>query len=85
LKNLITYDFGFLISIRNLKPPTPTLGERKIVGVDGGVDFPFKQHYMPTNVVSVGSVHSSSISMFFSMSYVNVKKEAIVFASMTTS
>jgi hypothetical protein len=39
LKNLIIYDFGFLINACNLKPPTPTLEEGKIVRVDGGVDF----------------------------------------------
>jgi hypothetical protein len=36
---------------------TPTLEEGKIVGIDGGVDFSFKQHPMTTNVVSIGLVH----------------------------
>jgi hypothetical protein len=48
------YDFGFLINTRNFKPLTPTLEEGKIVGIDGGVDFSFRQHPMTTNVVSIG-------------------------------
>jgi hypothetical protein len=51
-KNLITYDFGFLTNICSLKPRTPTFEEGKIVGIDGGVDFSFRQHSMTTNVVS---------------------------------
>ncbi len=42
LENLITYDFGFLISAHNLKPPTSALEEGKIIGIDGGVDFSCK-------------------------------------------
>jgi len=42
LKNLITYDFGFLINAHNLKPPTPAFEEGKIIGIDGGVDFSCK-------------------------------------------
>jgi hypothetical protein len=74
------YDFGFLINTRNFKPLTPTLEEGKIVGIDGGVDFSFRRNYMPTNVVSIGSMHGSSISMSFSMSCVIVKRGAIVIA-----
>ncbi len=45
------------MSAHNLTPMTPTLEEGKIVGIDGGVDFSFKQHPMTTNVVSIGLVH----------------------------
>jgi hypothetical protein len=64
---------------------TPTLEEGKIVGIDGGVDFSFRQHPMTINVVSIGLVHGSSIFMSSSMSCVIIKKEAIVFAYMVTS
>jgi hypothetical protein len=64
---------------------TPTLEEGKIVGIDGNVIFSFRQHPMTTNVVFIGLVHGSSISMSFSMSCVTIKKEAIVFAYMATS
>jgi hypothetical protein len=36
---LIIYDFGILANARSFKPPTPTLEEGKIVGIDGGIDF----------------------------------------------
>jgi len=42
LKNLITYDFGFLINVHNFKPPTLALEEGKIIGIVGGVDFSCK-------------------------------------------
>jgi hypothetical protein len=64
---------------------TPTLEEGKIVGIEGGVDFSFKQHPMTTNVVSIGSMHGSSIAMSFSMSCVTIKIEVVVFAYMATS
>jgi hypothetical protein len=51
LKNLITYDFGFLVSAHNLKPPTPALEEGRIIGIDGGVNFSCKQHSIIINVV----------------------------------
>jgi hypothetical protein len=84
LKKLITYDFGFLVSVHNFKPPTPAL-EGRIIGIDGGVDFSCKQHSITTNVVSIGSKHGLSISMSSSMSCVTVKKEVVVFASMVAS
>jgi hypothetical protein len=72
---LITYDFGFLTNIRSFRSPTFTLEECKIVGIDDGVDFSFRQHSITTYVVSIGSVHGSSISMFFSMSCVTIKRK----------
>jgi hypothetical protein len=68
LKNLITYDFGFLVNAHNFKPPTPTLKEGRIIGIDGGVDFSCKQHSITINVISIGSKHGSLISMSSSMS-----------------
>lgn len=82
---MITYDFGFLTNAHSFKPPTLTFEEWKIVGIDDGDDFSFRQHSMTTYVVSVGLVHGSSISMFFSMSCVIIKRKMVVFVSMATS
>ncbi len=71
---MITYDFGFLINVHSFRPPTLTLEECKIVGIDDNVDFSFRQHSMTTYVVYVGLVHGSSISMFSSM-HVLLQKE----------
>jgi len=76
---LITYDFGFLASACSFIPPTPKLEEGKIVGIDGGIDFSFKQHSMTTNVAFVGLVHGLPISMSYSMSCVTINKEVICF------
>jgi hypothetical protein len=76
---LIIYDFGFLASAHSLIPPTPKLEEGKIVRIDGGIDFSFKQHSMTTNVVFVGLVHGLPISMSYSMSCVIINTEVICF------
>jgi hypothetical protein len=49
----LTYDFGFLASAYSLKPPTYAFEEGKIVGIDGGVDFSFKQHSMTTKLIFI--------------------------------
>jgi hypothetical protein len=84
LKNLITY-FGFLAKAHSLKPPTLALEGGKIVGINGGVDFSFKQHSMTTTIVYATFIDGLPISMSSSMSCVIVKREVVMFVSMAIS
>jgi len=62
------YDFCFLVNVHSFNLLTPTFESDKNVSSDVvGVDFSFKQPSITVNVVIVGSMQASSISMFFSM------------------